>query len=284
MFLIGNKVENCSDIIRSSIGDDNIKMINDYFNKYYEVSYLDQNLKVKMDIANRAEILYQNSCYFGLGLLPFLQLMRINSLSQELDKANKEVDNSRKNLSHSLSGLLIKNDEIKKSNIYEILDNSHSLHEACCEKAIFGVEIEDENRLLDLVLNNELDLIKDYLADSNRFYSRLVGDTEKYDTNINNLDLRLKNITLQHEILDKYKNSDADATIVYGIIDESYSLLKKSLDSSISKNELNDYSDKVNVDLIDKSNIDYLIKKYIYCTKADILEFGIKNNNEKIKR
>lgn len=279
MFIIGNEINNCNEVIRIMIGDNNINLINDYFNNYYAVCYNDQELKTKMDMLYKLDCKFKNACLDGMGLVPYFQFAKLYSLSNNLDNLQEQVNEKRNDLDFSLFRLEIDNSDIKESNIYNRLENTHGLHAFCKYMNPYLVDITDEDLLLDEVLNNELDLIRDFFDDYRclNFDVRLAKKRKSSYINhdINKLDLRLQNIVMQNEVLNVYKDSDVDAAIVNEIINDSYSLLVKSFSEGVSYNEISNYKEILNFNLPEKEkNMNKAIKKYVSVTLDEINNFG----------
>lgn len=147
------------------------------------------------------------------------------------------------------------------------------------------VETTDDDLLLDVVLNNGLDLIKDYLCDyrSLDFDVRLAKKNGKANINHNftDLDLRFQNIVAQNEVLNIYKNSNQDAALINGIITDSYGLLKNSLSEGVSDTEINDYKEKMDFDIENDEELNKSFKKFVNATLDSVITYRKNTKNKK---
>ena len=288
MFIVGKKLEECDGALRVMIGDENFTLINNYFNSYYAVCYNDQDLKIKNENVAKAERRLLSLCYDGIGFLPFMNLAKLNSVGNSLDNAKDLANETRNKLQLSLYNLEINNRDVKDSNVYDRLEKTHDLHAWCKFMNPEVVETTEEDLLLDVVLNNELDLIKDFLDDyrSLDFDVRLAK--KKGKANINHkyidLDLRFQNLVAQNELLNIYKNSNQDPDLMNGVITDSYNLLKKSLSEGVSDAEIKDYKDKMDFDLENDDKLNKAIDVYVSNTLDNVLTYRKNTTNKKKAR
>lgn len=288
MFIVGKKLEECDGALRVMIGDENFTLINNYFNSYYAVCYNDQDLKIKNENVAKAERRLLSLCYDGIGFLPFMNLAKLNSVGNSLDNAKDLANETRNKLQLSLYNLEINNRDVKDSNVYDRLEKTHDLHAWCKFMNPEVVETTEEDLLLDVVLNNELDLIKDFLDDyrSLDFDVRLAK--KKGKANINHkyihLDLRFQNLVAQNELLNIYKNSNQDPALMNGVITDSYNLLKKSLSEGVSDAEIKDYKDKMDFDLENDDKLNKAIDVYVSNTLDNVLTYRKNTTNKKKAR
>ena len=277
MFIIGKDYKDADSALQVMIGEKNFSLINEYLNKYLAVCYDDEILKIENDKVAEGEkqLLLQNYLSF-----------RTFTIANYIDRAKDSVNKAKQKLQLSLNELEMTNNDIKNSNVFDRLEKTHGLHARCKFMNPYVVETTEEDLLLDVVLNNELDLIKDILNDYRTLDFDVRLAKKKGKSNINHkftdLDLRLQNINLQNEVLKKYKESNQDATLINAIITESYRFLIKGLNDGVSEEEINDYKDKMNFDIKNDTELDSIVKKYVTMT-AEALEVKKPKNKKKVK-
>lgn len=286
MFIIGKDYKDADGALQVMIGKENFSLINEYFNNYLAVCYNDETLKFENNkVAAAEKQLLLLSCG-SFRIFPFMDLARLNSIGNDLDSAKDRANEARKKLQLSLYKLEMNNNDIKNSNVFDRLEKTHGLHAWCKFMNPYVVETTEDDLLLDVVLNNELDLIKDVLNDYRALDFDVRLAKKKGRSNINHkfsdLDLRLQNINLQNEVLKKYQESNQDATLINAVITESYRFLTKGLNDGVTEEEINDYKKKMNFDIEKDTELDAAVKKYVNVT-AEALEVKKPKNKKKVK-
>ena len=285
MFIIGKNLDNCDDVVSMMIGEENFNLINDYLNNYYSVCFNDQELREKNYKVRQEEKRLLSLCYSGMGIFPFINLAKLNAIGNSVDSAKDAANEVRKKLQMSLYKLQVNDNDIKESNVYERLKKTHDLHAWCKFMNPEIVETTEDDLLLDVVLNNELDLIKDYLEDYRTldFDVRLAKKKGKANINHNftDLDLRFQNIVFQNEVLEIYQRSNQDASLMNEIFTESYGLLKKSLSEGVTDTEINDYKDMMNFEIENDKELNMAVKKYVATTLDTVVTYRKKTTHKK---
>lgn len=284
MFIIEKSIEDVDNTFRKIIGDNNIKLINDYFKGYDSIIDNVNKLKEKDNNLTQLKDNKYNLLFNDFNVL-HSDFTSIVCMQFKIDDVESEIKKAKNKLNSSVEKLEKVNDVLENSDIFKKLDSSHNLHvlQMDIDPRILSATYDEV--LQDILLNNELDLIKDYLND----FDTLKHDTElskKENANTINhdftkLNLRLHNITMQNELVDTYRNGDQDALLMCEIIGDSYKLLLKSLDEGITDSEIEDYKEKMNFTIEQDLELDSAIKKYSKATLDDVKKYRRKDSNKK---
>lgn len=290
MFIIGKTANDLEGRITSFIDKDYIILINDYLNNYYESYYKDMMLEYKVDMLNDAKCKLEDTYFDGLGLLPCKHFVTLDFLADNVKSLEEKVNNDKRDLDLVLSKLKLNNLTIKNSNLLDRINVTYGMHVFCKNMNPYIVAVTADDHLFDSVLNNELDLIKDFIND----YSSLEDDINVakenntfIDHDITNLDLRLQNIAIQNEILNIYKKCEVDemtTEIINLAINSNYELLKNSLNEGVSTDDIDNCREILEFVLPDNNtSLDEALKKYVTLTTDQVSRYGKVNDKKKVK-
>lgn len=225
MFIIGKKEERVEGPLRKCIGDENIKIIYDYFDSYYSVMHQqDEVIKCKksLDFADKR---YYNACYTCWGALSFLvHYSKYAQLGRAIDDARSNLDKSENDYLIMEGRLNTAYNKFLDSKVLLGLENARNYYSTVAS------EPTSEDLLKDLVLNNELELIEDHFIDKLEYDLDKKSKKKKNKYNYHEygfLEEKLFNVALQNQLLRKTIEKKYDAEIVYDVIDTCYSALER---------------------------------------------------------
>ena len=246
MFIIDNKLEQVDDSLRKCLGDNNITIINDYINNYYEVMHQQDKVIACSKNLDNAHTRYQNECFSLWGGLHFLlHFSKFTKLGEEIDSASDKLVESERTFDETEKKYLESYERFLDSTVLERLE--------LCRDFFSSTEqdVTHLSFLKDLILNNELELIEDHFIDLLDYLNDRKSYGKKKKTfrhDYEDLAERMYNVGLQHRLLRKTVENGYDASVVADVIDTCYTALEteSKLDTSRFSHLNDDIQDYIN--------------------------------------
>ena len=257
--------ENYSEIVFSEIGKENADLINQQIDRYQKF------LNVLVELDNEIKKEKELECEFNELCMTMpesfdsleksvekqMQLDYVDYITNSISKIEvlKKIVRQDKRELNKINKL-VSSDVLKRINVINSNEDLFILN-VINKTDIF------EGALTSLILINEIGIVKEYAKDSND----LLNDLKKDKVDFNYFQDKLKiqkiktdNVDKQSKVLEEYKKyskNDKSLKPVFMVINESYKALNKSLNGSLTKNELDLVDKKILLSLKECSGYPY---------------------------